>query len=208
MSDILLSKLQDALQDKALNPRTGRYDGVVFDSAMGRNYGAPAARVLLESNGTLYYTDEDEDLYNNIYEKAAGEFYSVAGRSKEKIESATMHGHEMRSGFQTLARYLEDRGMALYRIQGAGNNVRTITIFPDLEVLTKVDGQSIRLPASEAYLLRQQKVAEGSVTRLMTTASMLPNVSASNVRNIVHQIADTALATATRRQLALDLIQK
>ena len=202
--DESMALLNKALELKALDFESGRYSagGLQFSKKSGKNYGFDAAVYVQTCGGSVFYTEEDEDTYDSIYEKAAGEYHAGGQKTRERIDKAKEYGEAMKRGFQTLQNYMEDRGHYLYRIQGRGNLVTVITINPDLIVQTRVKGQFVNLPAKDAYEARQVATAEGNIARAVNVISSVSNGSESKVNEVVSNMVKRGIEKAKEKQEA------
>jgi hypothetical protein len=198
-----LALLSKALEDKALDVHSGRFTagGLRFkESTTGKNYGYDAAAYVFSNGGSVLFTEEDEDMYDNIYEKAAGEYHSENRSTKERINAAQEHGVSMKRGFQTLQNFLEDRGHHLYRIQGRGNLVTTITIDPDMIVETRVNGEMTKMPAKEAYEHRQVATAEGNIIRAVNVIASVAEGDEEKVAAFANGMLQRSIAKSREKQ--------
>jgi len=200
-----LELLSKALENKTLDVHSGRFTAGglrVKESTTGKNYGYDAAAYFFSCGGTILFTEEDEDLYDSIYDKAAGEYHSTTkGRTtKERITNAIEHGVSMKRGFQTLQNFMEDRGHYLYRIQGRSNLVTTITIDPDLIVEARVNGDITRMPAKEAYERRQVATAEGNIVRAVNVIASVAEGDENKVADVANRMLQRSIAKAKEKQ--------
>ena len=198
--------LSKALEQKALDVDSGRFiaGGLKFsdDATSGKNYGWDAAAYLYSCGGTIEFTKEDEDIYNSIYEKAAGEYHAQGMKTRERMAKAEDYGKAMKSGFQTLQNYLEDRGIYLYRIQGRGNLVTLITIDPSFMVQTRINGQFVALQAKDAYEARQVSTAEGNIARAADVIAAVSKGDNSKVHQILGNMVNRGIEKAKAKQAA------
>jgi hypothetical protein len=196
--------LKQARHERSLDKETGRFaaGGLKFSDAAtsGKNYGFDAQAFLESCGGTVLFTKEDEDLYDSIYGKAAGEYYAAGCKSKDRVAVAEERARDMKSGFRTLQTFLEDRGVFLYRIQGRGNLVTVITINPGLMVQARIDGQYATLTADEAYERRQIATAEGNIARAVDVISAVSHGNAIKVNEVVGKMVVRGVERAKERQ--------
>jgi hypothetical protein len=171
MLDNQLLEKANQPQDRKTGKNTG---GVLFKKGDGsQGYAAEVLRLLLDNDGTLVWDMKDErngiGVFNTIYEFAAAEIHAKDSRLRDRIAAAEEHAFEAQSGFNVLARWLDERfDRPLFRLKGTkGNKIAVIT----------VDGNFIdpvtNLTAQECQYERSRDQADGQIHSFVKKARQI-----------------------------------
>jgi hypothetical protein len=168
-------------------------------------FGVQAAALLCARNGSLIWDRRCPvngiGTFNTIYEYAAAEVYAEGGTVRSRVHAAQEYGEQMRSGFNTLSRWLlEQWGIVLFRCKesasGSGNHITTITVHADLVVneLTGETAEQVQRKRDVDGLTGQANAAYARLARMGA-----PDVARAAIRDAVESCLQGPLPEPRRK---------